>query len=125
MPQWFAFLLVFLGGGMGSIARYAIGLLIWPVQGRFPWATFAANGLACLLLGYWMGLHAGGTLQEQRRLLLTTGFCGGFSTFSTFTAESFRMWQEGRQLESFAYVAGSLVVCLVCLFLGLKVSSEW
>jgi CrcB protein len=123
MPQWFAFLLVFIGGGLGSISRYGLALLIWPIQGKFPWATFAANAFACLLLGYWMGLHTGGSLTEQRRLLLTTGFCGGFSTFSTFTAESFRLWQDGRQTEAFAYVAGSLTICLVCLFLGLKMAT--
>ncbi|HOY08299.1 MAG TPA: fluoride efflux transporter CrcB [Saprospiraceae bacterium] len=123
MPQWFAFLMVFIGGGLGSISRYGLALLIWPIQGKFPWATFAANALACVLLGYWMGLHTGGSLNEQRRLLLTTGFCGGFSTFSTFTAESFRLWQDGRQTEAFMYVAGSLTVCMVCLFLGLKMAT--
>ena len=120
--QWFAFLLVFVGGGLGSVTRYIIGILISPVQGRFPWATFVANALACLLLGYWIGLHQSGNLSDQRRLLLTTGFCGGFSTFSTFTAESLRLWQNGQQVEAFAYVSGSLAICLVCLFLGLKLT---
>jgi fluoride exporter len=123
MYQWLAFLLVFVGGGLGSVTRYLIGLWLWPIQGRFPWATFAANGLACLLLGLWMGLHQSGSISEQRRLLLATGFCGGFSTFSTFTAESFQLWQSGHQAHAFFYVLGSLTVCLVCLFLGLKLAA--
>jgi fluoride exporter len=123
MINWFSFLLVFAGGGLGSVARYGIGILISPMQGRFPWATFLANALACLLLGYWLGLQENGDLSEQRRLLLATGFCGGFSTFSTFTAESWRLWQNGQQTEAFAYVMGSLIVCLVCLFLGLKLAT--
>ena len=123
MPQWISFFLVFIGGGLGSITRYAIGLLVMPIQGRFPWATFAANAIACLLLGYWMGLHQSGSLSDQKRLLLTTGFCGGFSTFSTFTAESLRLWQNGQQTAAVAYVSGSLAVCLVFLFLGLKFTS--
>ena len=123
MNQWLAFLSVFVGGGLGSASRYLIGLWLWPLQGRFPWATFAANGLACLLLGLWMGWHQAGILSEQRRLLLATGFCGGFSTFSTFTAESFQLWQNGQQVQAFVYILSSLAVCLVCLFLGLKMAT--
>lgn len=115
--------MVFVGGGLGSVTRYLIGLWLWPLQGRFPWATFVANGLACLLLGLWMGWHQAGALSEQRRLLLATGFCGGFSTFSTYTAESFQLWQNGYQAHAFVYVLSSLTVCLVCLFLGLKLAA--
>lgn len=122
MLQWTSLFLVFIGGGLGSITRYGLGILITPVQGRFPWATFAANALACLLLGYWMGLQQTDNWSDQRRLLLATGFCGGFSTFSTFTAESLRLWQSGQQAAAFAYVFGSLTVCLICLFLGLKLA---
>lgn len=123
MYQWIAFLLVFVGGGLGSVSRYLISIWLWPIQSRFPWATFVANALACLLLGYWMGLHHAGNISEQRRLLLATGFCGGFSTFSTFTAESLRLWQSGQQAAAMLYVFISLTVCLVFLFLGLKMAS--
>jgi fluoride exporter len=115
-------LLVFVGGGLGSLCRWGLGLTLQPLQLRFPWATLAANGLACLVLGAVLGLQWGGHLPEQRRLLLATGFCGGFSTFSTFTAESWQLLQSGQPFAAFANVVGNLAVCSACLLLGLKIA---
>lgn len=117
------FLLVFLGGGLGSVCRWGIGLLLQPLQLRFPWATLAANGLACLIIGYLLGWQLGQGLTEQKRLLLAVGFCGGFSTFSTFTAETWQLWQQDHPILAAANVIGSWAVCLACLLLGLKISS--
>jgi CrcB protein len=117
------FLLVFLGGGLGSICRYGIGLLIQPQPHKFPWATLMANGLACLVLGIVLGLHLQGNLSDQRKLLLATGFCGGFSTFSTFTAETWYYFQNAQYGTALANVAGSLTVCFVCLLLGIKLTA--
>jgi CrcB protein len=118
MPPVF---LVFVGGGLGSVCRWGLGIVLQPLHFRFPWATLAANGLACLVLGVVLGFQLGGHLPEQRRLLLATGFCGGFSTFSTFTAESWQLLQSGQHFAAFANVAGNLAVCLACLLLGLKI----
>ncbi len=117
------FLLVFLGGGLGSMSRYALVLMLQPWQPRFPWATLLANGLACFALGLFLGWQATGLLSDQRRLLLATGFCGGFSTFSTFTAESWQLFQQGHPVTAALNVAGSLALCLGCLLLGLKLSA--
>ena len=116
-------LLVFLGGGLGSVCRYAMGRLVHPWQPKFPWATLAANALACLVLGMLLGLQFNGSLSEQRRLLLATGFCGGFSTFSAFTADSWLLWQNGQPVAAAANVLGSLAVCLLCLLLGAKLTA--
>jgi CrcB protein len=113
-------LLVFIGGGLGSLSRWGLNLAIQPLLPRFPWATLAANGLACLVLGILLGQQLGTGVTESRRLLLAVGFCGGFSTFSTFTAETFQLWQGGQQTLAAANVLGSLVVCFACLLLGLK-----
>lgn len=113
------FLLVFLGGGLGSICRYAIGLWMQPWQGRFPWATLAANGLACLVLGALLGWHLSGSLPERQKLLLATGFCGGFSTFSTFTAETWQLFQNGQPASALLNTVVNLAMCLLCLLLGL------
>ncbi len=118
-----AFALVFLGGGAGSICRYALWLAIRPWQDKFPWATFAANAAACLVLGALLGLQSHGLLSDQRRLLLVTGFCGGFSTYSTFTAETWGLWESGHAGAVLANVFLQLAVCVTCLLLGLKITT--
>ena len=123
MQQILLFGLVFFGGGIGSICRYGLALLMHPWQPRFPWATLVANGLACLALGLFLGWSAGGLLSDQRRLLLATGFCGGFSTFSTFTAESWQLFQEGQTATAFTNIGLSLALSFGCLLLGLKWSA--
>ncbi|MFN0175381.1 MAG: fluoride efflux transporter CrcB [Saprospiraceae bacterium] len=114
------FLLVFIGGGLGSVVRWGLSLAIQPLMPRFPWATLAANGLACFILGIVLAQQLGNGVTEQRRLLLAVGFCGGFSTFSSFSAETLTLWQSGQQTLAALNVLGSLVVCFACLLLGLK-----
>lgn len=112
--------LVFLGGGFGSICRYGLILLLQPWQPRFPWATLLANALACLALGALLGWQQHGLLSDQRRLLLATGFCGGFSTFSTFTADGWRLFQQGQATMAVVNIVLSLTLCFGCLLLGWK-----
>lgn len=117
------FFLVFLGGGLGSLARWSLSLTIQPLLPRFPWATLAANGLACLVMGILMGHQLTTGVVEQRRLFLAVGFCGGFSTFSTFSAETLLLWQGGQQTLAALNVLGSLLLCFACLLLGLKITA--
>ncbi|MDO8367533.1 MAG: fluoride efflux transporter CrcB [Saprospiraceae bacterium] len=117
------FLLVFIGGGFGSVARWGLSLAIQPLLPRFPWATLAANSLACFIMGILMGHQLANGVVEQRRLLLAVGFCGGFSTFSTLSAETLTLWQGGQQTLAALNVLGSLVVCFAFLLLGLKMST--
>jgi len=114
---------VFIGGGLGSLCRYSIARLMLSYKLDFPLATFVANVISCIVLGYLIGLTLKDGLSENMKLLLMTGFCGGFSTFSTFSAESFQLLQNGNISTAMLYIGGSLVVCLVCIWLGLKLSS--
>jgi len=112
---------VFIGGGLGSMCRYGISHALSNYELDFPWATFLANALACIVLGILVGLSLNGQIPDARyRLMLITGFCGGFSTFSTFSNETFILFQSGEYTYAMANILGSLLVCLGCIFMGLK-----
>ncbi len=117
------YLLVFLGGGLGSICRF--GIAHWMATSRFhlPWATILANALACFALGILVGLNLKNKLGGAMAFFLMTGFCGGFSTFSTFTNETFQLMVTGEWWKAAANIFISLAVCLVSLFIGVKLAS--
>lgn len=104
-------LLVFLGGGLGSLSRYGISRLMPPADfeaGDIPWFTLAANILACIILGAGIGLVSKDLISKELQLLLLTGFCGGFSTFSTFSLELVRLGEEGYWGGAVLYLGLSL-----------------
>ena len=82
-------LLVFVGGGVGSALRYGVGKIFKTVGTGFPWGTFSVNIVGSLLIGLFMGIALkNSSLSENQTLLLITGFCGGFTTFSAFAYEN-------------------------------------
>lgn len=117
-----SFALVFLGGGLGAMCRYAISIPLGKTHNGFPIGTFAANLISCIILGYLMGVFL--KSDSSMKLLWMTGFCGGFSTFSTFSAENFMLLKEGNYAVAFGYIAMSIIVCIIFIFVGLKLS-EW
>ncbi len=108
-------LLVALGGAVGSVGRYLVSKCF---EGTFPWGTLTVNLLGSLLIGVLLGLVAKGTLSPEMKLLLVTGFCGGFTTFSTFASESLAMMKPGSMLLMAVYVGLSVTVGIVAVFLG-------
>lgn len=114
------YLLVFVGGGLGSICRYGIAQLLSAYQLTFPLATLLANILSCFILGLMMGLSMKNAVGPEARVMIMAGFCGGFSTFSTFSSETFQLLQSGNYTYAFTNVLGSLLICLLFIFLGIK-----
>lgn len=113
-------LLVGLGGAVGSILRYLCQKWIndW-YHHNFPLATFLVNILGCLLIGFFYGLgEKGNILSPQTRLLLITGFCGGFTTFSTFAFENVNLLRVGDNFYFLLYILGSLVLGILAVYLG-------
>lgn len=100
--------------------RYLTAILLARhYTGSIPLATLVVNVLGCFLIGLLIGLCSETTYL---RLLFITGFCGGFTTFSTFTAESYVMFREGAYGLALLYIAGSVLIGLLALWIGLYVS---
>lgn len=113
-------LLVFLGGGFGSVLRYILGKYLDSAENGIPYGTFVANILGSLLIGIILGLAAkNNTLSQNQIVLLATGFCGGFTTFSTFAYENHVFLKAG-DFTSFAlYTIASFVIGFLAVFLGM------
>lgn len=113
-------LIIGAGSFIGGIARFLLTRLVQSnVQSAFPWGTLAVNIAGCLLIGILYGLFERGHLMDQQlRLFLTIGFCGGFTTFSTFVNENFLMLSEQNYLQFSAYAVLSLALGLAAVYLG-------
>ena len=112
------YLLVFLGGGLGSLCRFGIARALLRYPWAFPVATLLANVLACVVLGYLTALAGRQAVGYPHRHLWMVGFCGGFSTFSTFSGETFALLQSGQAGLALLNVLLSLLSCLGALALG-------
>lgn len=113
---------VFLGGGLGSACRFLIGKeVIKLTDSQFPWGTLSANLLSCLVLGLVLSVAGKGIIRSESWLaFLTIGFCGGFSTFSTFSLETLRLMRDGMFLFAGLNVALSFIACLLILYFLVK-----
>lgn len=115
------YLAVFIGGGLGSICRYGISRLSIPFFTQFPIHTLIANILSSAILGFLTGFFLSNTsnqIADEWKLLTATGFCGGFSTFSTFSLETFKLFQTQQYFLAILYVLISVMVCVTMVWLG-------
>lgn len=113
-------LLVFIGGGFGSAMRYLIGKYLNSAESGIPYGTFAANIIGSLLIGLILGLAAkNNTLTSNQTLLLATGFCGGFTTFSTFAYENHVLLKSGDFMNFAIYTIASFVIGFLAVFFGM------
>lgn len=113
-----SYLMVFLGGAMGAVCRYAISIQMKRIiSTEFPLATFLINLLGSFLLGFLLASDAG----SLTRLMLGTGFLGGFTTFSTFQIENVKLFKTGSYGTLFTYVVFSTAFCIAAAFLGFRI----
>ncbi len=118
-----AALYVFIGGGLGSLCRYGIAVAMSQYGSKLPAATLIANILACLVLGCIAGIALRNTQNTTLLLLGGVGFCGGFSTFSTFSLENVQLWESG-QYNALAFnILLSVVLCFASVIIGLRIST--
>jgi CrcB protein len=143
MPDWLIsffthpITLLAVGGGAGTNARYWLGHYVaeWQVRRfgeiEFPWATFFINVAGSVLLGFVAAayLHQTGPahsdpVKRNWYLLLGTGFCGGFTTFSTFSFETLELLRDGKTWAALAYSLGSVAVGLLGVWAALKCAGK-
>ncbi len=118
-------LFVFLGGGVGSLARYWVGVQALRAFGsRWPYGTFTVNLLGGLLMGVLVGVlaHRGGADQDKWRVLFGVGCLGGFTTFSAFSLETALMVERRAYGQAFSYVAASVLLAVCFLFVGMMLA---
>lgn len=118
-------LLVFLGGGLGSVSRYLLGRIVLNYIGSslFPLGTFLANITGCFLIGLILAsLERPGGGDIRWALLLATGFCGGFTTFSSFAYENILLIRQNEYVFFILYTGASFIFGLAFVFLGISLA---
>lgn len=110
--------LIFIGGGVGSIMRYLVSFFSQKFIniGGFPFGTLIVNVIGCFLIGLLTGQMT--KLDDGLRLLLVTGFCGGFTTFSAFSSESIHLYQNENYFLMIVYIVTSVILGLIAVLMG-------
>ncbi|WP_300568264.1 fluoride efflux transporter CrcB [Flavobacterium sp.] len=117
-------LYIALGGGLGSVLRYLTSVVMNKyVQSSFPLATFVTNILGCLLIGLFFGyLEKHNAISQDLKFFLITGFCGGYTTFSTFSHENLQLMQGNQMVMAFLYISLSVFLGLLATWSGLTLA---
>lgn len=119
--NWTAWLLVFLGGGIGSVLRFSMSLVFKNMEtAHMAWATFSSNLVATGILG-WVVFKIASPAGSSLYLFFAIGLCGGFSTFSTFSFETVGMLREGHYGIAAINVMGSMAACIILLIILSKI----
>jgi fluoride exporter len=114
-------LAVAVGGAIGSVARYLVAIGSGKIFGtNFPWGILIINVTGSFLIGVFVGLFATKwDLPQSVRIFLTVGICGGYTTFSTFSLDSYYLMERGQLLMALAYIVGSVALSICALVGGL------
>lgn len=121
------YLWVAIGSALGGVARYGLTRLTLNVSDTFPWGTIAVNVIGCFIMGFvgTIAVTSGRlAIPESFRLFLMVGVCGGFTTFSSFSLETFSMAQGGQWFKAAANISISVGVCLFSIALGHMVATR-
>jgi CrcB protein len=114
-----------IGAAAGGVSRYYLGTAIQQRLGAtFPWGTLAINVTGSLLLGFIIRYALATEVSIELRALLTTGFCGGYTTFSTFSYETAALLEDGQYERAGAYAVGSVLISLAATFCGFILARE-
>lgn len=120
-----AYLLVFLGAGIGGAFRHAVNIGCARYCGMtFPWGTLTVNVVGSFLMGAiagWLAFKTSEGWSQPLRLFLTTGILGGFTTFSAFSLDAVLIWERGQAGVAAGYIAASVLFSLAALVSGLAV----
>lgn len=109
-----------IGGFIGSVLRYLISLIPISQKSTFPFNTFITNIIGALLIGFIISCADKSEMAPEKLLLLKVGLCGGLTTFSTFSSETFRLLEGGNIITALAYIILSVGISVICVFLGMK-----
>jgi CrcB protein len=115
------FFLVAIGGAIGSMARYSVSLI--PANAGFPWQTFCINIAGSFIIGILVALFRSASISPSLYMLFAVGLCGGFTTFSAYSAESLTLLMNNRILQFCIYTAGSVAIGITACFAGFKMAS--
>ena len=117
-----AYIWIAVGSALGGMARYwCTGAAARLFGETFPWGTLLINILGSFIIGFFVSLTGpeGRYVVDQNfRMFVTVGLCGGYTTFSAFSLQSMVLMQEGEWLQAGGYIAASVIVCLLAVWLG-------
>lgn len=110
-----------IGGFFGTCGRYLTGIAAKKLFGtHYPYGTFVVNVTGCFIIGILFGLCGHNDMNPMVKALLVTGFCGGYTTFSSFSHDTYVMIRKGEWLKAILYVCSSVILGLLMVWLGME-----